>query len=151
MLSAGLYDLQDQWKYSMMDTARTFEPKTILLWRQAADDPDARRILELFPSAQVRLIEQQRMTVLPDISPSKALLAGKRTLMIGRTSSAFAAVLITSLFLYQMAAHTCAHIVIWRLSIATMLRLSKSTSTMTQCSNISESPLWLLVTKSASI
>jgi len=71
----------------MMDTARTFEPKTILLWRQAVEDPEARRILKLFPSAQVRLIERQRMTFSPDMSPSQALLAGKRTLMIGRTSS----------------------------------------------------------------
>jgi spore photoproduct lyase len=71
----------------MMDTARTFKPKTILLWQQAAEDPEAQRILKLFPSAQVRLIERQRMAFSPDISPSQALLAGKRTLMIGRTSS----------------------------------------------------------------
>ena len=71
----------------MTDTARTFEPKTILLWRQVVEDPEAQRILELFPSAQVRLIEQQRMAVSADTSPSQALLAGKRTLMIGRTSS----------------------------------------------------------------
>lgn len=71
----------------MMDTARTFEPKTILLWRQAAEDPEARRIMKLFPSAQVRLIERQRMTFSPEMSPSRAMLAGKRILMIGRTSS----------------------------------------------------------------
>jgi spore photoproduct lyase len=87
MLSTRLCDLQNQRKYSMMDTARTFEPKTILLWRQAADDPEARRILELFPSAQVRLIKQQRFDFSKDMSPSQALFAGKRTLMIGRTSS----------------------------------------------------------------
>jgi len=71
----------------MMDTARTFKPKTILLWRQAAEDPEARRILKLFPSAQVQMIERQRLAFSPDMSPSQALLAGKRTLMIGRTSS----------------------------------------------------------------
>ena len=70
-----------------MDIARTFKPKTILLWRQAAEDPEARRILKLFPSAQVRLIERQRMAFSQKMSPSRALLAGKRTLMIGRTSS----------------------------------------------------------------
>ena len=70
-----------------MDTAQTFEPKTILLWRKVADHPEARRILGLFPSAQVRLIEQQRGFVLPNVSPSEALLAGKRILMIGHTSS----------------------------------------------------------------
>ena len=71
----------------MTDIARTFEPKTILLWRKVAEDPEARRILQLFPSAQVRLIERQRVDFSPDISPSQALLAGKKTLMIGRTSS----------------------------------------------------------------
>jgi len=71
----------------MMDKAKTFEPKTILLWRQVADDPEARRILKLFPSAQVRLIERQRFDFSQDMSLSQALLAGKRTLMIGRTSS----------------------------------------------------------------
>jgi hypothetical protein len=70
-----------------MDTARTFEPKTILLWRQAADDPEARRILKLFPSAQIRLIEWQRFDFSQNMSRSQAMLAGKRTLMIGRTSS----------------------------------------------------------------
>ena len=71
----------------MKDTARTFKPKTILLWQQVAEDPEARRILKMFPSAQVRLIERQRMAFSPEMSPSRALLAGKRTLMIGRTSS----------------------------------------------------------------
>src|SRR4030042_4555712 len=71
----------------MMDTARTFEPKTILLWRQAAEDPEAHRILKLFPSAQVRRIGRQRIAFSPEMSPSQSLLAGKRTLMIGRTSS----------------------------------------------------------------
>jgi len=71
----------------MKDTARTFKPKTILLWQQVAEDPEARRILKLFPSAQVRLIERQRMAFSPGMSPSQAMLAGKRTLMIGRTSS----------------------------------------------------------------
>lgn len=70
-----------------MDTARTFKPETILLWQKVADHPEARRILELFPSAQVHLIEQQRSSASPQISPSQALLAGKRTLMIGETSS----------------------------------------------------------------
>ena len=87
MLSTRCYEFRDWDKYSMMDTARTFEPKTILLWRQVAEDPEVRRILKLFPSAQIRLIEWQRMAFSPDISPSQALISGKRTLMIGRTSS----------------------------------------------------------------
>jgi len=87
MLSTRRNEFRCRDKYSMMDTARTFKPKTILLWQQAAEDPEARRILKLFPSAQVRLIERQRMFFLPKMSPSQSLLAGKRTLMIGRTSS----------------------------------------------------------------
>jgi len=71
----------------MTDIAKTFEPKTILLWQQTAEDPEAKRILDLFPSAQVRLIGRQRFTFSQDMSPSQALLAGKSTLMIGRTSS----------------------------------------------------------------
>jgi len=70
-----------------MDTARTFEPKTILLWQQAAEDPEALRILELFPSARVRLIERQRFDFSQNMSQSQVMLAGKRTLMIGRMSS----------------------------------------------------------------
>jgi len=66
-----------------MDTASTFKPKTILLWRQAAEDPEALRILKMFPSAQVRLIERQRMTFSPEMSPSRALLAGHFLLAAG--------------------------------------------------------------------
>jgi len=43
--------------------------------------------LELFPSANVQIIKQQRMPPSPNMLPSKALLAGKRTLMIGQTLS----------------------------------------------------------------
>jgi spore photoproduct lyase len=70
-----------------MDTAKKFRPKTILLWQKVADDPEAQRILELFPSANVQLIKHQRMPPSPYIQPAQALLAGKRTLMIGATSS----------------------------------------------------------------
>ncbi len=70
-----------------MDIAKTFKPKTILLWRKVTGHPEAQRIVDLFPSAKVRVIEQQRMVPSPAMSPAKALLTGKRTLMIGRTSS----------------------------------------------------------------
>jgi len=70
-----------------MDSARTFRPKTILLWQKVAEHSEARRILGLFPLAQVRLLGRQRGFESPDMSPSQALLAGKRTLMIGQTSS----------------------------------------------------------------
>jgi len=70
-----------------MDKARTFKPKIILLWQKVADYPEAQRIIELFPSADVRVIKQQKNPPLSNMSPSQALLAGKRTLMIGATSS----------------------------------------------------------------
>ncbi len=70
-----------------MDIARAFRPKTILLWQKVAENPEAQRILELFPSAKVQVIKQQRKPPSPDMSPTQALLAGKRTLMIGQTSS----------------------------------------------------------------
>lgn len=70
-----------------MDTARTFKPETIWLWQKVAEHPEARRIVGLFPSTAVRLIERQRSIHSPRMSPSDALLAGKKTLMIGETSS----------------------------------------------------------------
>ncbi len=70
-----------------MDIAKKFKPKTILLWEKISDHPEAQRILGLFPSATVSLIEHQRKPPLPDVSIGKALLAGKRTLMIGQTTS----------------------------------------------------------------
>jgi len=70
-----------------MDTAKTFRPKTILLWQKVAENPEAQRILELFPSANVQVIKHQRRPPSPNMPPSQALLAGKRTLMIGQTSS----------------------------------------------------------------
>lgn len=69
-----------------MDIAKKFKPETILLWEKIAEHPEARRIVDLFPSATVRLIQHQRIS-LSGMSFSKALLAGKKTLMIGETSS----------------------------------------------------------------
>ncbi len=70
-----------------MDIAKTFKPKTILLWRKVAEHPEAQRIVGLFPSAKIHVIDQQRWPPSPDMSPSRALLAGKKTLLIGQTSS----------------------------------------------------------------
>ncbi len=70
-----------------MDITKSFKPKTILLWQKVADHPEAQRIMRLFPSAQVRIIEHQRKPPSPEMSSAQALLAGKRTLMIGQTSS----------------------------------------------------------------
>ncbi len=70
-----------------MDIAKQFKPDTILLWRKAADSLEAHRILNMFPSAQARVIENQRSSFPQDMPPGKALLKGKKTLMIGHTSS----------------------------------------------------------------
>ncbi len=70
-----------------MDSAKTFKPRIIFLWKQLADDPEAQRIVKLFPSAYVRVIKHQTNPPLPYMLPAHALLAGKRILMIGRTSS----------------------------------------------------------------
>ena len=70
-----------------MDTAKTFKPKTILLWQKVTNHPEAQRILRLFPSAQVHVIQHQRKQPSPNIPPGQAMLRGKRTLMIGQTSS----------------------------------------------------------------
>ncbi len=70
-----------------MDTARTFKPRTILLWRKIADQPQAQRILSRFPDASVRLIEHQRHPTQHSVPSGKAVVEGKRTLMIGQTSS----------------------------------------------------------------
>lgn len=70
-----------------MDTARKFEPRTILLWRQVEEDPEAQRIISLFPSADVQVVKQQRCPQMLQMPPAKAILEGKRTIMIGRTTS----------------------------------------------------------------
>ena len=70
-----------------MDTTKRFKPETILLLERVAEHPEARRILGLFPSADVRLVKYQRSPFSSDVSQSQALLIGKKTLMIGETSS----------------------------------------------------------------
>jgi len=70
-----------------MDTSRQFEPQTILLWEKVAEHAEAQRIIKLFPSAEIRLIKHQRYHPCADTPAWRALLEGKRTLMIGQTSS----------------------------------------------------------------
>jgi spore photoproduct lyase len=71
----------------MVDTTGTFKPSIILLWRKVTGDPEAKRILSLFPTVQVRVIKHQRYQPPSELSPGQALLRGKRTLMIGETTS----------------------------------------------------------------
>jgi hypothetical protein len=69
-----------------MGSAKNFKPNTILLWQKVADHPETQRIISMFPSANIKLIEHQRFPE-SNMSLSQALLAGKRTIMIGQTSS----------------------------------------------------------------
>ncbi|MFB0524254.1 MAG: radical SAM protein [Phycisphaerae bacterium] len=70
-----------------MDIAKTFKPKTILLWRKVTDHREAQRIVSLFPTANVQVIEQQRIVPSLEMPLEQAFLTGKRILMIGQTSS----------------------------------------------------------------
>lgn len=70
-----------------MDTPEQFKPRTILLWQRIAEHPEVQRIIRLFPSAEVRLINQQRYYPSADITPGQVLLDSKKILMIGQTSS----------------------------------------------------------------
>jgi spore photoproduct lyase len=70
-----------------VDTAKKFNPKTILLWQKVSEHPEAQRIMKMFPAANVQVIKQQRKHSFLDMSSAKTLLAGKRILMIGETSS----------------------------------------------------------------
>ena len=70
-----------------MDTARTFKPKTILLWQKVATHPEAVRIVNMFPSADVKVIKHQRVAAPPEALAGQALREGKKLLMIGETSS----------------------------------------------------------------
>ncbi len=70
-----------------MDIAKKYAPQTILLWKKIADHPEANRILSLFPSAKIKSIEHQRISLPNNLSPGQALLKGKRILMIGCSSS----------------------------------------------------------------
>lgn len=69
------------------DTAKTFRPHTILLWRRIAEHPDAKRIVAMFPEAQVRIVEQQRNVSGHRSTATHTLITAKRTLMIGEASS----------------------------------------------------------------
>ncbi|MFH1371030.1 MAG: spore photoproduct lyase family protein [Planctomycetota bacterium] len=69
-----------------MDTAKTFTPKMILLWRKVAELPEARRIVDLFPSTPVKIVDHQRF-VSSASSLGQSIRESKKTLMIGQTSS----------------------------------------------------------------
>jgi spore photoproduct lyase len=70
-----------------MDSARHYEPHTILLWKKVAEQVEAQRLIALFPSAQVQIIDRQNGVTLPHQRGVHPILGGKRVLMIGEASS----------------------------------------------------------------
>jgi len=70
-----------------MDIAKQFKPDTILLWKKISDDPQAQQIIRMFGDSSVSLIDNQKITPHNKISPAQAVIKGKKTLMLGHTSS----------------------------------------------------------------
>jgi DNA repair photolyase len=70
-----------------MDTARTFKPSTILVWRKVERHPEAERIIGMFPQARVEITDRQRIAPASARGSGHPIVAGKRTLMIGEASS----------------------------------------------------------------
>jgi spore photoproduct lyase len=72
---------------TMMDTAETFKPNTILVWRKVERHTEAARILGMFPQARVEIVDRQRIAPMSACGGRHLLVAGKRVLMIGASSS----------------------------------------------------------------
>ena len=70
-----------------MDTARAFNPSTILVWRQVRRRAETERIVGMFPQADVRIVDRQRLVRPPGSRHVHPIVAGKRVLMIGEASS----------------------------------------------------------------
>jgi spore photoproduct lyase len=70
-----------------MDSAKQYKPHTILLWRKVAEQPEAQRLMALFPSAQVCIVDRQNNVTLPRQREVDPVIGGKRVLMIGEASS----------------------------------------------------------------
>jgi spore photoproduct lyase len=70
-----------------MDTAETFKPTAILVWRKVERHPETVRIVGMFPEAHVEVIDRQRFAPTFARGSRHSLAVGKRTLMIGEASS----------------------------------------------------------------
>jgi spore photoproduct lyase len=70
-----------------MDTAGTFKPSTILVWRNVERHAETARILAMFPQARVEIVNRQRLAPAPVRGSAHRIVTGKRTLMIGAASS----------------------------------------------------------------
>ncbi len=70
-----------------MDTAGTFKPSTIFVWRKVERHAETARIIGMFPQARVEVVDRQRIALLPAHGGRHPIVAGKRVLMIGEASS----------------------------------------------------------------
>jgi spore photoproduct lyase len=70
-----------------MDTAKTFAPNTISLWKAVADHSEARKIIGMFPQARTEIVERQSGVSIATHPSKHPTVFGKRVLMIGATSS----------------------------------------------------------------
>jgi spore photoproduct lyase len=70
-----------------MDTAGTFKPNRILVWRKVKRHAETARIIGMFPQARVEIVDRQRIAPVPAHGGRHPIVAGKRMLMIGETSS----------------------------------------------------------------
>lgn len=70
-----------------MDTAGTFKPSTILVWRKVRQHAETERIVSLFPEAHVEVVDRQRLPSQFVHGRRHPIVAGKRILMLGEASS----------------------------------------------------------------
>jgi spore photoproduct lyase len=70
-----------------MDTATTFRPNTILVWRKVERHAETARLVGMFPQAHVEVVDRQRIAPVSAHGGRHPILAGKRVLMIGEASS----------------------------------------------------------------
>ncbi len=70
-----------------MDTAGTFKPSRILVWRKVERYAETARIVGMFPQAHVEIVDRQRLTPVAMHGGRHPLVAGKGILMVGEASS----------------------------------------------------------------
>jgi spore photoproduct lyase len=70
-----------------MDTAGTFKPSTIFVWRKVERHAETARLVEMFPQAHVQVVDRQRIALMSTRGGRHPTVAGKRVLMIGEASS----------------------------------------------------------------
>jgi spore photoproduct lyase len=70
-----------------MDTALSYSPEQIYVWQPVAQHPETLRILNLFPSAPVQYVTNQRLALSQATPPGLQIREAKQILLIGKTSA----------------------------------------------------------------